>query len=76
MSWESTPLKMILGTCKPAVKSNTIEGWPGGTVVKFAHSASAAEGSDPGYRSSTAQQAMRWWHPTENGGRLAQMLAL
>ena len=38
-------------------------GWPGGTVVKFAHSASAAWGSSvriPGADLSTTCQAMLW----------------
>ena len=32
-------------------------------------------GSDPGPGPSTAHQAMLWRHPTQNRGRLAQMLA-
>ena len=53
-------------------------GWPGGIVVKFAHSASAAQGSwvwIPGVDRHTAQQAMLWWRPTYKIGILAQMLA-
>ena len=41
-------------------------GQPGGKVVKFVHSASAAWGSDsdPGRRPDTALQATLWQHPT------------
>ena len=42
-------------------------GRPRGRVVKFAHSASAAQGfagSDPGRRHDTAHQTVLRWHPT------------
>ena len=48
-------------------KSKTSRGWPHGQVVKFAHSASAAQGftgSNPGHRHGTAHQAMLRRHPT------------
>ena len=43
-------------------------GGPGGIVVKFAGSASAAPGSRlwiPGEDLCTTHQAMLWWHPTD-----------
>ena len=42
-------------------------GWPGGVVVKFVHSASAAWGLWVwmlGVDLHIAHQAMLWWHPT------------
>ena len=39
--------------------------WPNGVVVKFAHSTSAAQGSQvqiPGVDLCTAFQAILWWH--------------
>ena len=42
-------------------------GWPGGTVVEFACSASVAQAFavlDPEDGPSTACQAMLWQHPT------------
>ena len=42
-------------------------GQPGGIVVAFAHSASAAQGSYvriPGADLHTVHQAMLWWGPT------------
>ena len=42
-------------------------GWPSGVVVKFAHSALAARGSQvqiPGVDLRLAHQAMLLWHPT------------
>ena len=47
-------------------------------MVKFAHSASAAWGSQVwilGTDLHAAHQAMLWWRPTYKIGRLAQMLA-
>ena len=42
-------------------------GWPGGIMVKFAHSTSAAQDSGvwiSGVDLHTAHQAMLWQHPT------------
>ena len=42
-------------------------GWPGGLVIKFAHSTLAARGlwvQIPGADLCTAHQAMLWQHPT------------
>ena len=42
-------------------------GWPGGTVVKFTCSTSAAQGLHAGVQGMdlhTAHQAMLWWCPT------------
>ena len=42
-------------------------GQPGGVVVKFVHSALAAQGSQaqtPGMDLHSAQEAMLWQHPT------------
>ena len=50
-----------------AVFKMTSWGWPSGIVVKFAHSASAAQGSwvwIPSADLHSALQAMLWWHPT------------
>ena len=44
-----------------------MQGWPGGTVVKFACSTSAAWGlwaQIPGADLGTAHQAMLWLRPT------------
>ena len=44
-----------------------VGGRPHGRVVKFARSATAAQGfsgSDPGHRHGTAHQATLRWHPT------------
>ena len=48
-------------------KKNHYWGWSGGVVVKFVHSASAAQGSqvqNPGADLHGAHQAMLWWRPT------------
>lgn len=41
-------------------------GRPRGRVVKFAHSAAAAQGSDPGRGHGTARQATLRWRPTSH----------
>ena len=52
-------------------------GWPGGVVVKFAHSTLAAQGLQVQILDTdlyTAHQAMLWWCLTyKNRGRLVQM---
>ena len=47
------------------IQKKKIGGWPGGLLVKSAHSASAAGGSWVwilGADLRTTQQAMLWWH--------------
>ena len=48
-------------------KQKSYRGHPGGVVVKFAHSTSAAQGSwvqIPGMNLHTTNQVILWWHPT------------
>ena len=47
-------------------KNNKVRGWPGGIVVKFAHSATVVQGSPLQILDTdlhTTHQAMLWWHP-------------
>ena len=49
------------------IKIDKLGGWPSNVMVKFVHSALAAQGSRvqiPGRDVHTLHQAMLWWHPS------------
>ena len=64
------------GNFFPKIQKGTRRGRPRGQVVKFAHSASAAQGfacSDPGRGCGTVQQAMLRWCPIRHNQKHSQL---
>ena len=55
-----------LGECCNITILKKFRGRLHGRVVKFAHSAAAAQGSDPGHGHGTAHQATLRRHPTSH----------